>query len=81
MSLLSFINRNILSIVVSCVVLSWSDQFLLFLLYELVPMSQPANHSRNHEKHWEHVSWKPECFVDDAAIEINVWVKFLSIKY
>lgn len=58
------------------IMLSWSDDFIFWIVEELAPMSKPSDTSWNHEKNWEHVSWESHCFVNDSAVEINVRVKF-----
>lgn len=56
--------------------LSWPDDFVFWVVKELAPVGQPSYASWNHEKHWEHVSREPHCFVNDSTVKVNIRIKF-----
>lgn len=39
-------------------------------------MSKPSDNSRDHEKDGEHISREAHCFVNDTAVEIDIWIEF-----
>ena len=57
------------------VVLPGPHNLVLGVIEELIPMSQPSDSSRNHEKHGEHVSGESHSLVDDSTVEIDVRVQ------
>ncbi len=72
----SFIDTNIVSCVTSSVVLPWSDDFVFWVIQELTPVCQPSHTSWNHEKYWEHVSWKSHRLINNPTVKVNIWIKF-----
>ena len=38
-------------------------------------MGEPADHSGDHEEHWEHVGGEAHGFVNDSTVEIDVRVE------
>ena len=71
---LTLVNWNVVAGVFSDIVLSGSDDLVFGIVKELVPMCQPANCSRNHEKDREHISWEAQGFVNDSTVEIHIRV-------
>lgn len=57
------------------VVLPRTHNLVLRIVQELVPVSQPPHHPRDHEEHWEHVSRESHRAVNDTAVEVHVRVK------
>jgi len=55
--------------------LSRPDDFVLRVVHEFTPVSQPADHSWNHEKDWEHVCREAHGLVDDSTVEIDIRIK------
>ena len=73
--LFSLVNRHIVTSVVTHVMLPGSDDFVLRVIQELVPVGQPANSSGNHEEDREHIRRKTESLVNDSTVEINVGIE------
>lgn len=51
---------------VTLVNLSWSDNFVVGVVQEFVPVSQPSGESWKGEKDGKHLSWDAESLVDDT---------------
>jgi hypothetical protein len=61
---------------VAYVVLSWSHDFVLWVIEELVPVRKPSNNSRNHEEYGEHIGWESHSFINDTTIEVDIGIEF-----
>lgn len=63
---------------ISNVVLAGSVDVIFWVLKELNPMSNPACNSGDGKEHRVHISWEAHSSVDQAAVEINVGIKFAA---
>lgn len=75
-SLRPLLDRYVVSSIVTNIVLSWPDNFVFGIIKELVPMSKPSHHSRDHEEHWEHIGWESHSFIDDSTVKVHIRIEF-----
>ncbi len=46
-------------------------------LHHLFPMGDPAWESTHCEEHWEHRCWEAHRSINEARVEIDIWVELL----
>lgn len=74
--ILTLLQRYIVPRTISDIVLSWSNDLVLWIVQKLVPVSKPSCDSGNHEQDGEHISWETHGLVDDSTIEVDIRVEF-----
>lgn len=73
--LLSLTQRYECSSIVPGVVLTGTNDFVLGVIHELVPVCKPPGQSGNHEENWEHISWESHSLINDATVEVNIGIE------
>ena len=57
------------------IVLTRTHDLILRVIQKFIPMSQPTDNTRNHEKDREHVSREAHCLVNNSTVKVHVRIE------